>query len=272
MNGTSRHGLRGPARTRPRPRRAAERLADALTNAGHKDLADAARTGLYDELRSELADPRGRLVADLNSRGLDQLAARTIDREFDPSPAETSAWVTSEDGRTRLGQFDAGAYDAVLLRLVRGGMRLDDDMMTGLATRRIAAMTADRWEVDGNCPFGPAADCDEVHAAWNLVGRTGGTGFVVGHHHGHRQGLVASRWHATAHYRGRRVMVQHQPTPAVAAEALVGKVLAESACDQCGGAATLNAQPSWPTNPSAGRWCRWRRYGPRWVGGCGCGL
>jgi hypothetical protein len=74
-----------------------ERLATALEAAGAPPgMVDRARAGYYDDFKSELATPCIQLVADLRAAGLDELAARAIDGEFDGTPEESAAWFEAE--------------------------------------------------------------------------------------------------------------------------------------------------------------------------------
>lgn len=241
-----------------------ERLAAVLDDAGLSDMAAAARTGLYDEWRSELTHPRNRLVAELRARGQHVLADRAAAREFDPTTDETLDWLASDHARTCLGQMDAGAYDPLLLLLARSGMRLPADMMHALVARHVAVCTAQPWVPDPGCLWTADMADDAVHAVWHLVRQSGGRAFRFGHHGGHTGPVWAARWHASAVYdAGRRVGVDIARSPAEAADMLAGLILLGARCAGCNRPTTMDR--------AAGA-CRWRRHGPRWVGACGTGL
>lgn len=124
-------------------------------------------------------------------------------------------------------------------------------------------------------------DDDATVAAADLVGRTGATQFKIGYLHDDVPPEEAG-WYAHAQYRGARITVEDQPGPAEAADALARRLLTGAKCYHCGGLVTLSDDSAfafhrartvdgvrWDIEQSAAAgWCRWRRIGNRWEGGC----
>lgn len=78
-----------------------ERLANALKEKKDSRLSDMiakARAGYYDDFKSELATPCLQLVADLKALGLDDLADRAKNGEFDATLEESERWFNSPEG------------------------------------------------------------------------------------------------------------------------------------------------------------------------------
>jgi hypothetical protein len=76
-----------------------ERLARALEVANDSRLAqmiERARDGYYDDYKSKLATPITQLIHDLRSLGLEALARRAMDGEFDATLEESGEWFESE--------------------------------------------------------------------------------------------------------------------------------------------------------------------------------
>jgi hypothetical protein len=98
---------------------------------------------------------------------------------------------------------------------------------------------------------------DALLAAVDLVGRTGATGFTVGHvNEPHER----PDFYAQAEYKGARVIVEHHRGPVSATEALARRLLRDGMCTHCSrrirlGGAGANA-------------CRWWRDGRTWRRGC----
>jgi hypothetical protein len=68
----------------PQRMSAKERLAEALVKAGASpDMVAAARRGCYDDFESESATPIIDLVRDSKKAGLDDIATRAMNGEFD---------------------------------------------------------------------------------------------------------------------------------------------------------------------------------------------
>lgn len=85
------------------------RLAEAIEEAGgSRWLQHRARDGWYDDFRSPDPMPISTLVHDLRKAGLEDLARRAMDGEFDASRAESDAWAKSDDGREAFAQLVGG--------------------------------------------------------------------------------------------------------------------------------------------------------------------
>lgn len=123
-------------------------------------------------------------------------------------------------------------------------------------------------------------DDDALTAAVDLVGRTGAESFELGYLHDDVP-VPQAAWWANAQLRGTRIMVEDQPGPVEAAEALARRILVGGQCQHCGGLVALSdgAAVAYPGPMTDGTtWteeairaagqCRWRRVGPRWVRGC----
>jgi len=83
-----------------------EKLARALEKTNDprvRPLVWRARRGYYHAFLSPLDFPQIQLVHDLQELGMEELAQRVIDDEFDASPAESQAWMASEDGQETMG-------------------------------------------------------------------------------------------------------------------------------------------------------------------------
>ena len=107
----------------------------------------------------------------------------------------------------------------------------------------------------------PDLDQDAMHAALDLIGRTGAANMEVGYLHEDVPAHLAD-WYAYAQFRGARVTAEHHSGPVEALEALARRLLAGGLCTHCGKTITLAGRP----NPASG--CRWTRRGDRWVRGC----
>lgn len=74
-----------------------ERLATKLEASSAPEwMVTNARNGMYDDFESVSATPIGQLVSDCRKAGLEQLAQRAINGEFDASEAEAEAWYERE--------------------------------------------------------------------------------------------------------------------------------------------------------------------------------
>lgn len=81
----------------------ADRLAAALVEAGApRAMVDKARRGYYDDYRSEHAFPVSQLVTDARRKGLEDIARRAADGEFDGTKEESDAWLAGPEGREAL--------------------------------------------------------------------------------------------------------------------------------------------------------------------------
>ena len=121
---------------------------------------------------------------------------------------------------------------------------------------------------------------DAVAAAAGAVRRAGATEFEVGYLDDDVL-VEEARWWASTRVRGRRFMVDDQPGPAEAAEALARKVLRGAKC-RCGRLVALDGDPgglggdkvladgtAWThaAQEAAGT-CLWRRHGDTWHRQC----
>ncbi len=74
-----------------------ERLEAALVNAGAPDsMIRKAQVGYYDDFESTIATPIAALVFDCREAGLNDLAARAMDGDFDATKEEAEAWYQRE--------------------------------------------------------------------------------------------------------------------------------------------------------------------------------
>lgn len=94
-----------------------------------------------------------------------------------------------------------------------------------------------------------------IAACADLVGRAGASKFEIGYLDDDPEN---PRWYASAFYRGARLTADDHRTPAAAATALAGRILAGGTC-RCRRPVTL----------ADGDGCRWRLVGTRWEPGCG---
>jgi hypothetical protein len=102
-------------------------------------------------------------------------------------------------------------------------------------------------------------DEDALHAAVDLVGRSGATGFELGYLH-EDVPVEEAGWYAHAQYRGARITVEDKTGPVEAAEALARRILNGAHCAHCGKTVSMNGY-------SKSR-CRWTREGRRWTRAC----
>lgn len=80
-----------------------ERLVTALTEAdAPQSMINKARAGYYDDFESTIATPIQSLIQDLRAAGLNELAARAMDGDFDSTAEEGNAWYQRE-GKSLLG-------------------------------------------------------------------------------------------------------------------------------------------------------------------------
>lgn len=105
-------------------------------------------------------------------------------------------------------------------------------------------MSADMWE-------------DAVVACADLVGRTGASGFEIGHL---REDVPAEEagWYAVASFKSARFVADEHRSPSAAAIGLAERLLRGAAC-RCGNQVALSDSASG---------CRWRLMGKRWEPGC----
>lgn len=72
------------------------KLAQVLHARGLFDLEQEARAGRFDDFESESATPQIDLVQALRSAGVDDLAQRAMNGEWDCTPEEAEAWFQRE--------------------------------------------------------------------------------------------------------------------------------------------------------------------------------
>lgn len=107
----------------------------------------------------------------------------------------------------------------------------------------------------------PTVLTDSVHAAVDLVGRTGASHLEFGFLYDNVPSEEADWW-ASAHYQGARVTAEHHTGPVEAIENLAMRLLDGAKCKRCGSPVSL-VEPPFPTD------CHWSRQGDRWIPGCG---
>lgn len=126
----------------------------------------------------------------------------------------------------------------------------------------------------------PVLDDDAVIATADLIGRAGATSFQIGYLHDDVP-VAEAGWYAHAQYRGARLIVEDQPGPTEAAEALARRILTGAKC-RCGRLVALSDDGALAFDgvllTDGSRWtvddakkagmCRWTRIGRRWVMGC----
>ncbi len=117
-------------------------------------------------------------------------------------------------------------------------------------------------------------DTDALLAAVDLIGRSGGTSFEIGHHAQYDddlneiEGTVENmKWWAKAMYKGAMLSVDDYPSPDTAAMALCGRVLEGALCRYCKKLISLGWDHTAPDLPEEPR-CRWTRMGNRYEPGC----
>lgn len=101
---------------------------------------------------------------------------------------------------------------------------------------------------------------DRLVAAVDLAGRAGARGIEFGYLHDDVP-VSEAGWWAQAMWQGARLIVDDQPSPADAAEALAIRILAGARCAHCRRPVALG-------DTVALSYCQWVRDGRRWVRGC----
>lgn len=82
---------------------AIDKLVKALEEAGAPaEMLERARSGYYDEYKSELSAPILKLAQDAQLHGLKEIATRAIRGEFDSSLWEASEWADSDKGKAEI--------------------------------------------------------------------------------------------------------------------------------------------------------------------------
>jgi hypothetical protein len=83
-----------------------ERLAEALIHArAPQVMIDRARTGMYDDFKSDLPLPIVALVEDARKYHLNNIALRAMNGEFDAQDWESDEWAMSAEGQETFRQF-----------------------------------------------------------------------------------------------------------------------------------------------------------------------
>lgn len=83
-----------------------EKLAQALEAAGApKEMITKARGKHYDDFESDLMSPIRQLAADAVEHGLDSIALRAMNGDFDATKEEAEAWGKSAEGRETIAFF-----------------------------------------------------------------------------------------------------------------------------------------------------------------------
>lgn len=208
-----------------------------------------ARDGYYHDL-SPLATPEIQLVADLR-----EAAARP------QTPRNSRPLLREMAQRVINGEFDASKQES------------DEWAASPEGREAMAALTGQ--------PGVPGSDDgNAVKACADLVARAGGRSFECGHLH---DGVPAEEagWHATAVFRGVKIIAQDKASPVEACNELAARVLSGGQCQHCGklvtlspfGAAardvTLMNGKTWTAAEQAkAGLCYWQRDGARWERGC----
>jgi hypothetical protein len=68
-------------------------------------MINQARKGYYDDFKSDLATPIVQLVQDARKAGLEGIAERAMNGEFDATKEESDAWAESPEGQEVMQQF-----------------------------------------------------------------------------------------------------------------------------------------------------------------------
>lgn len=103
-------------------------------------------------------------------------------------------------------------------------------------------------------------DTDALEAAVDLVGRTGVRELEVGYTDETVKDAADADWHATATYKGAKVIMEHHRGPVEAVEALARQLLTGGRCTHCHRRTRIDGDSQMD--------CRWTRHGKRWVRGC----
>ncbi len=83
-----------------------EKLAQALEAANApKEMIMKARAKYYDDWLSDLAFPIRQLAEDAVKHGLDDIALRAMNGDYDGTKEEAEAWGKSAEGRETFAQF-----------------------------------------------------------------------------------------------------------------------------------------------------------------------
>lgn len=116
----------------------------------------------------------------------------------------------------------------------------------------------------------PQEHLDAIVASAELVGRAGGKDFEVGFLDEDAP-IEQARWWASATFNGAKVIVDEQPSGALACELLARKLLDGGMCTHCKRVVRIRPQgyvdPAWNLGKGT-KACSWERVGPTWKRGC----
>lgn len=101
---------------------------------------------------------------------------------------------------------------------------------------------------------------ERIIAAVDLAGRAGARMLEFGYLHDDVP-VDQAGWWAHATWQGARLMVDDQPGPAEALEALAARILTGAQCQGCRRPVTLD-------DPAPAGACHWYRTGARWTRAC----
>ena len=83
-----------------------EKLAQALEAAGApQEMITKARSKHYDDYESDLMSPIRQLAADAANHGLDEIALRAMNGDFDGTKWEAELWAKSPEGKATFAEF-----------------------------------------------------------------------------------------------------------------------------------------------------------------------
>jgi len=105
-------------------------------------------------------------------------------------------------------------------------------------------------------------EIDTIIAGVDLAGRAGATNIEFGYLDDTKRSQDA-RWWAKATFQGAVLMVEDQPSPDTAVEALAVRICSGAVCTHCGCEVSIDGFPF-----SDDGFCRWRRVGRQWIRGC----
>lgn len=113
----------------------------------------------------------------------------------------------------------------------------------------------------------PKEHMDAIVAAAELIGRAGGKEFEVGFLDEDAPVHLA-RWWASATFNGAKVMVDEQPSGALACELLARQVLDGGLCTHCRRVVRIRPEGHVEDRYKGPKPCAWHRVGPTWKRGC----
>jgi hypothetical protein len=113
----------------------------------------------------------------------------------------------------------------------------------------------------------PQEHLDAIVACADLVGRSGGKDFEVGYLD-ETAAIEDARWYATASFLGAKVIIDEQPSGALACELLARKLLEGGQCVHCRRVVTVRGEGVGALSIFGRRGpktCLWIRDGERWA-------